>query len=116
MQRVMVFGSACCTGWAFSYEASDEMQAMIRRHAETYNSTEAWHKRNCDGTVYVFDSVDEALSKIEEEMGLEDASFENLAEMFDFFKEDGEGREVNAAWIVHMLLSDAMADEWMPPA
>lgn len=107
--RVAIFTSACCTGWCYSYEADDATQAMIKQHAEVYNSTEEWQKRNGDGNVTVYDSVEAAIEAHNED---EDDDVSSLKDLHGHYTDDGDGRTVNAAWIVHMLLSDPMADDW----
>lgn len=37
---------------------------------------------------------------------------EDVEDLYDHYRDDGDGKSVNAAWIVHMLLSDPMADDW----
>lgn len=148
VNRVILFsytrseiGSADCCGWVFGYEADDATQAMIKKHAETYNGEEAWHKRNCDGmfdgelvnigNVYVYDSVEDALSRCIDDCGVlhseirtpslaftfrgkltEEGSFKSLRDVYEFFQD--EGRDTTAAWVVHMLLSNNTKD-WLPP-
>ena len=120
MKRVIVFGSACCTGWVFGYEADDATHTMIKKHVETYNSAEAWSKRNCDGTAYIYDSVEDALINGAKDRGVlgdddcDHRGFQSLQDMYEFFQQDGEGRDTTAAWVVHMLLSDATSEDWMP--
>lgn len=104
--RVAIFTSACCTGWCYGYKADSDMQAMIKEHAEKYNSTNEWQKRNEDGSVTIYDS-EKAAIKAHGEDGVK-----VLEDLYNYYLDDGDGRTVNAAWIVHMLLSDPMADDW----
>lgn len=111
-KRVIVFRFACCTGLAYSYEADDRTQQMIRKHAENYNSAAtAIEKRNGDGSVFVYDSVDTALVNVSNDAGFSE-SFSSLDELFEFCASDGDGMHVDAAWVVHLLLYDGMADDW----
>ena len=108
MKRVAIFTSACCTGWAFAYEADDQVQAMIHKHAAHYNSDDEWNRRNMDGTVRIYDTEDEAANK--------ETGDTSIDVMLSVFADDGDGRRVDAAWVVHMLLSDPMDYEsWLPP-
>lgn len=109
-QRIIIFESACCTGWAFTYEADDDLQAMIVRHVDSYNSSEQWLKRNHDGGVSTYDSIEEV-----DLLNDDEEKFSTIEELFEYFKGDGEGRHVDAAWVVNMLLSDpADFDNWIP--
>lgn len=110
MKRVAIFTSACCTGFCYGYEADTATQAMIKEHAEKYNSTEEWQKRNEDGNVTIHDSVKAAIEAHTEAYGEE--GVEVVEDLYDHYQDDGDGRTVNAAWIVHILLSDPMADDW----
>lgn len=112
-KRLAIFRSACCVGWAYAYEANDRTQQMIRKHSESYNSARSWGKRNCDGNVLIYDDAFEALAKVPEDAGLcDEESFPSLDSLLSFFGSDGDGMEVDAAWIVHLLLYDALADDW----
>lgn len=117
MRRVAIFGSACCAGWCFAYDADDTTQAMIKKHAQAYNAVEQWQKRNCDGSVTIYDSVENALLAYNEERD-EASDPDNMANdlqgLLDFYADDGEGRLVDAAWIVHMLLTDPTQEGWSP--
>ena len=114
MKRVAIFGSASCTGWAFSYVADDALQNMIRKHAERYNSPESWAKRNSDGSVAIYDSVEQAVDGMGAEFDPEDVEdIEAEEELLAFYREDGSGAAVDAAWVVHLLLSDPLADDWL---
>lgn len=114
MKRVVIFTAACTSGWAFAYDADDQVQAMIKRHADKYNNLESWKYRHCDGSVTIHDTVEEAIKAhddvIEEEV-------HDLDGLLSWYKEneDGCGRHVDAAWIVHLLLVDSRLSDWMPP-
>jgi hypothetical protein len=133
MKRMAIFTSACCTGWAFSYNADNALQQMIRKHADQYNSAESSDKRNGDGSVEIYDNVEQAIESLtKKDSGRHHRAFtswhqvdgrfmpyyltpiETEEQMFEFFRQDGEGGEIDAAWVVHMLLSDPTADDWMP--
>ena len=117
MKRIAIFGSACCTGWCYAYDANDAIQTMIHKHAQAYNTTEQWQKRHCDGSVKIYDSVEVALSdhnKQRDEADDSDNKTNDLQGLFDFYVYDGDGRLVDAAWIVHMLLTDATQAGWSP--
>jgi hypothetical protein len=114
-KRMAIFTSACCTGWAYSYNADDRLQGMIRKHAERFNSQESWQKRNCDGSVELYDSVEQAIEKLTDRFEAEDVEqIKTEKQLFDFFRQDGDGDFLDAAWVVHMLLSDPLSEEWMP--
>jgi hypothetical protein len=120
-QRVVIFGSASCDGWAFSYEADDKIQRMIHRHVERYNSPEENANRNYDGSAAAYDSVQEALDNFGEDFGFDTdneriQAITSIEELLRYYREDcfGGGLIVDAAWVVHMLLSDATAEGWLP--
>ena len=115
--RVAIFTSACCTGWCYSYEADDATQSMIKQHADKFNNVKEWQNRNCDGGVTIYDSVEAAIETHNEDHGGSDEEdrIETESDLHEFYMGDGDGRTVNAAWIVHMLLTDATIPEWTPP-
>jgi hypothetical protein len=112
--RVAIFGSASCTGWAFAFEADDNLYNLMKLHARVFNSSDSWHSRNCDGSVELFESVQLALehqNKAYADCGCEPVS--SLDDLFEFYNQDGEGRHIDAAYVMHMLLSDPMSQEWL---
>jgi len=81
---------------------------MVKKHAQAYN---------CDGSVTIHDSVEAAVAdhnKDRDEASDPDNKANDLQGLLDFYADDGEGRLVDAAWIVHMLLTDPTQEGWSP--
>lgn len=114
MKRVTIFGSACCIGWCFLYDADDAVQAMIAKHAEEYNSVEKWQARHSDGSVKIFDCPAAAIAYHNEGCDEDEDKVSTIDDLLAVYTKDGDGRSVDAAWIVHILLSDATSSEWLP--
>jgi hypothetical protein len=108
--RIAIFTSSCCTGWCYGYEADDVTQAMIKKHAEKYNSVPAWQARNQDGSVTIYDSLEDAIAAHNKDADEDEQLELDQEELYDYYANDGDGETVNAAWIVHRLLCE---DWWM---
>ncbi len=114
MLRVAIFGSACTTGWAFAYDADEETQRRISELAEKYNSMESWQSRNNDGSVTIYDSVEDTIATHNTEQPECPAS--DLQDIFNFYigdAGDGCGAVVPASEIERMLIEDPMNEGWL---
>lgn len=110
--RIALFTSASCTGWCYTYEANDAIQAHLRNLADEYDSQEKWQERNCDGSVELYDDLPTALASIKQ--GFPDCDATTADELLAFFLEsgDGQGCSTTADEIERMLTTDPLDPDW----
>ncbi len=107
MRRVLIITTAACTGFCFAYDADEMTQSTMHIAESIYNSDASYTARGSDGTAMVYDSVEEAINAHNNTYD-EDSKVTSLEDLYDFYREDGDGYLMDTAWLESMLSDDSV--------
>src|SRR4051794_40492878 len=85
---VVMFSSACCTGWCYAVSLTEVQLGRVRGRAARYNA--AWLARGGDGSVAVV-TLERALRR---HALLNPDGARSEADLLAWFRKDGSGRRV----------------------
>lgn len=105
--------TACCTGFAWRAEGSEEELEALRRAVDSFNEEDAWRGRRCDGNAEAHESLDDALSFWNDRV--EDAGVSSWEDIVSLLKDDGEASRVRAADLAEYLVSPERQEENLLP-